>query len=214
MKKGWLIVIMFFLAIGTATAAPIYSSSFEGSGDIGGFQTIGTGGFVDGWQVVNGSVDWVQNHWQASDGARSLDLSGNSQGTIAKFFFGTVVNQTYKVSFDMAGNPDGSPTIKTLQAAVAPTVAPPLGIHTFTFDTTGKTRTDMGWETKEFYFTAVNSWTALAFGDLSLGVNGEKWYGAALDNVRIAPVPEPGTLLLLGSGLAGVAWFARRRKNQ
>lgn len=210
MKKGWIIVITFFLVTGTANASPIYSTSFEGSGDIGNFQTIGKNGTIDGWEVLNGSVDWVQNYWNSSDGSRSLDMSGSSQGTIAKFVFGTVANQTYKVSFDMAGNPDGSPTIKTLQA----TVAPSFGIYTFTFDTNGKTRDNMGWETKEFYFIAENIWTALSFGDLSIGVNGEKWYGAALDNINIAPVPEPGTLLLLGSGLAGVAWFARRRKSQ
>lgn len=39
-------------------------------------------------------------------------------------------------------------------------------------------------------------------------------YAFEIDNLALRPVPEPATMLLFGTGLAGLAALARRRKTQ
>ena len=97
-------------------------------------------------------------------GAISQDLSTTS-GT------------TYKVDFAMAGNPAGSPVTKTMEVSAA-------GFsETFTFDTTGKTLADIGWEPRTFYFVATGSTTTLEFKSLDPNVGPLPAFGPAIDDV-------------------------------
>ena len=95
------------LTAGSANAASIVNGSFENGVDPGSFVTLGhnsTG--IDGWIVKGNGVDYVGNYWQAADGLRSVDLSALNGGSIQQTI-ATVVGQAYKVSFWLAGNPDG-----------------------------------------------------------------------------------------------------------
>ncbi|MBN2011650.1 choice-of-anchor C family protein [candidate division KSB1 bacterium] len=218
MKKLGLIVAIFCIgAFVTNVFATnlILNGSFEQSiySETPGYSfktlTAGTGNAtaINNWTVNSGSIDYIYNYWQASDGKYSLDMSGAVAGGIQlSQSINTVLGKQYLVSFDMAGNPDNKATgvIKTLEVAVA-------GIsNTFTFDVTSTDKSNMGWQTNSFIFTASGTSTILNFKSLT-----NTPYGPALDNVSVTQVvPEPGTCLLLGVGLVGIGAIQIKRRKQ
>lgn len=194
------IAAMGLLAAAPAGAVPFQNGSFETGLNPGGFTTLAAGNTsITGWTVGGVNIDYIGTYWQPADGSRSIDLNGGGAGSIFQTF-DTIAGVNYRVIFALAGNPDGAPAIKT------GTVSAANSTQNFSFDVTGDSRPNMGWIDTTFYFQAVATSTTLTFSSTIPG-----FFGPALDNVRVAAVPEPVTLSLLGAGLAGIGMVRRRR---
>src|ERR1035441_5773884 len=121
----------------------------------------------------------------------------------------------------LSGNPDSGAAVKPLRVVIG-------GQSTdFTFDTTGKSRSSMGWVTKTLPFTAAGTATAIEFYSPNPG-----YWGPVIDNVRVvagggtAPTctfsVNPLTVSIPASGgsstvtvstTAGCAWTAQSSAN-
>lgn len=181
MKKLIVILASFLFILGFSTvsmATPFQNGSFEdGPDDIGEFITLSAVSTdITGWTVVSGSIDLIGSYWDASDGDRSIDLNGKEPGAISQVF-DSEPGALYQVFFDMAGNPD-APGLKVLVAGATSTA------REYEFDSTGKTRTEMGWTEMSFIFQASSDSTTLEFASISP----DSAFGPALDNVRVIPI--------------------------
>lgn len=177
---GMASAVLSLSVVGAASAAHLnLNGSFETGVDPGIFTPLIVGDTdIDNWAVVSGNVDYIGSYWTSSDGVRSLDLTGSdgTAGAVSKTF-ATVVGHTYEVTFDLAGNPDGGPVVKTLEVDAGGAPVP------YSFNTLGKDTTNMGWTQQTFAFTATGSSTTLTFRSLDAG-----FFGPALDNVVITDV--------------------------
>jgi choice-of-anchor C domain-containing protein len=203
------VALAFSLVPGIAHANLIGNGNFSSSCGSGSFCTYNAGdsSSISGWTVGGSSVDLITGYWQAPPGGgNSIDLDGLGAGSI-ETSFGTTSGTEYTLSFELSGNPDGGNPIKTVEVDVAGI------IQTFTFDTSamGNSHGDMKWVLETLTFIASGPLTSLKF--LSLD-DANSDYGAVIGNVQILPVPEPGTLAILGVGLLAIGAYGRRRKSR
>jgi choice-of-anchor C domain-containing protein len=208
MKRSFIVVTIFITIALSLIGQRLYASSiangsFEDGVDLNtGFITLNAGDTsIYNWTIGGDSVDYVGSFWTASAGDRSIDMSGLGAGTIEQTF-DTDPGQWYKVTFDLAGNSGGSPSVKEMQASIDSGGS--FFTESYTFDTTGQSVTDMGWITNELVFNAEGSTSTLRFSSLTGG-----GYGPALDNVTVSAVPLPFASVFMLSGLIGMAGFKR-----
>jgi choice-of-anchor C domain-containing protein len=162
----------------------LVNGSFEEGPEIGadGFLPLDPDSkAIKGWVVTRGQIDYISSYWTAADGKRSLDLHGSPGYGGIKQTFATKKGQKYRVTFSLAGNVDGDVAEKKLGVKAAGAEAK------FTFDASGKSRSDMGWSTQVWDFTASDKETTLEFFTL---MDTDASCGPALDNVSVVAAEE------------------------
>ncbi len=172
---------------GTGAGKLLQNGSFE-TGQVANpcfIFDIGVGStLITGWTVSRGTIDWdgpPPCSVVASDGAHSLDLVGQIGIGGIQQAFQTTPGRCYKISFDLAGNPEaGNPPVmkpltvnitnagtafiatNTPQAQGCAPIANGMAC-TFTFDVTGKTQANMGWVRQTIKFGATSTSATVEF---------------------------------------------------
>lgn len=167
------------------------------NGEHGGLGVLNYYGFAN-WSVPSGSVDLIGNGYYDFYPGNGLyiDLDGSTGAAGPLTTNQTFGAGSYTLTFDLGGSQRGNTntveiSLGNWSTSLLTYSSDPLQSFSYTFTTSG--------------------------GQLEFQNLGGDNVGAILDNVQLdadsAPVPEPGTLMLLGVGLFGLAVYGKRRAN-
>ena len=158
----------------------IKNGSFEEGPEVSNYLALDEGSIaMPGWVVTRGQIDLTGDFWVAASGKRSIDLHGSPGfGGVAQKFK-TQKGKRYQVVFSLAGSVDAKPVKRTAVTAAGQ-------MQEFRFDSTGKTRDDMGWEKMVWEFEAIADETTLEIYTLETT---DEFAGPTIDDVWVLPVP-------------------------
>jgi choice-of-anchor C domain-containing protein len=162
---------------GPASNTSVFRDGFETPVVAAGqFRRYPAGSHLGPWTVTRGDVDLATTRlWQVTEGRQNLDLDGAANGTIETTIPVRPLT-TYRITYDLAGNPAAAPLVKTGEVRVNG-----KAVQRFTFDTGRTSLSRMAFTTGSVSVFSLTGSMRLEFASTTTPAG----WGPVIDDVRV-----------------------------